>query len=125
MTGRLLLLILTSVSMSALAQVAFKFGMQRSHSMVATADAGGLSQFIATVFSPWIITGFALYGGSAILWLSVLRRADLSLAYPFVSIGFVMTMLAGWLLFGENVGIMRVMGTLLVCGGVSLIALSR
>src|SRR3546814_8849984 len=96
MTVRLLLLILASVSLSALAQLALKIGT--------TAAAGGRSTGIGGEISglaqsPMIILGLGLYGIGALLWLFVLGRAPLSLAYPFVGIGFILTMLEGafWL----------------------------
>src|SRR3546814_4142355 len=92
MTVRLLLLILASVSLSALAQLALKIGTTAAAGGRSTGiggEIGGLAQ------SPMIILGLGLYGIGALLWLFVLGRAPLSLAYPFVGIGFILTMLAG------------------------------
>src|SRR3546814_15785150 len=96
MTVRLLLLILASVSLSALAQLALKIGTTAAAGGRSTGiggEIGGLAQ------SPMIILGLGLYGIGALLWLFVLGRAPLSLAYPFVGIGFILTILAGafWL----------------------------
>src|SRR3546814_3178270 len=84
MTVRLLLLILASVSLSALAQLALKIGTTAAAGGRSTGiggEIGGLAQ------SPMIILGLGLYGIGALLWLFVLGRAPLSLAYPFVGIG--------------------------------------
>src|SRR3546814_2175768 len=81
MTVRLLLLILASVSLSALAQLALKMGTTAAAGGRSTGiggEIGGLAQ------SPMIILGLGLYGIGALLWLFVLGRAPLSLAYPFV-----------------------------------------
>jgi drug/metabolite transporter (DMT)-like permease len=69
-----------------------------------------------------IVLGLGMYVAGAGLWLLVLSRADISLAYPFVGLGFVLTMLLGWLFLGEQVGLTRVIGTFLVVAGVYLIA---
>ena len=47
---------------------------------------------------------------------------DVSFAYPFVGIGFILTMLMGWLALGDLMSPSRVVGTLLIAAGVVLIA---
>jgi len=54
----------------------------------------------------------------------VLARAPLSLAYPFVGLGFIFTMLAGALVLGEQVTPVRIAGTLLIAAGCVLVARS-
>ena len=113
------MLIAVSVALSALAQVLFKFGMQR-----VTSDGTALNAVTQIIKNPAVVGGFVAYGVSAGVWLFVLKKTDLSVAYPFVSLGFILTMLAGWLLFSEPVGSLRIFGTILVCIGVVLIAAS-
>jgi drug/metabolite transporter (DMT)-like permease len=74
--------------------------------------------------SPLVLAGLGLYGIGAVLWLFVLARAPLSLAYPFVGLGFILTMLAGALYLGENVTPMRIAGTLLIAFGCVMVARS-
>ncbi|MET0240386.1 MAG: hypothetical protein ABW184_10875 [Sphingobium sp.] len=111
----LFLMILLSVSMSAAAQLALKIGVGR---------AAGQTGILAYFFQPLVIGGLALYGLGAILWLSVLARAPLSVAYPFVGLGFILTMFAGMLVLGEHVTPMRMGGTLLIAVGCFLVARS-
>ena len=121
MTVRLLLLILASVSLSALAQLALKIGTTAAAGGRSTGiggEIGGLAQ------SPMILLGLALYGIGALLWLFVLGRAPLSLAYPFVGIGFILTMLAGAFWLNESISVARVAGTLLIAVGCVLVARS-
>ena len=121
MTLRLFLLILTSVSLSALAQLALKAGTSRPKAN----GAEGAAQELAGLFqSPFVYLGLGLYGLGAILWLFVLARAPLSLAYPFVGIGFILTALAGALVFQEGLSATRLAGTLLIAAGCVLVARS-
>ena len=121
MTTRLFLLILASVSLSALAQLALKVGTAG----VAARRAAGVGQEIGgLVQSPMMIVGFGLYGVGAMLWLFVLGRAPLSLAYPYVGLGFILTMLAGAFFLNESVTATRIIGTLLIAGGCVLVARS-
>ncbi|MCZ8171196.1 MAG: permease [Novosphingobium sp.] len=116
MSARLFLLILTSVALSALAQLALKTGT------AAARPRGSGSELLAFAQSPYVIGGLALYGLGAVLWLFVLARAPLSLAYPFVGLGFIFTMLAGALVLGEQVSAARIAGTLMIAAGCVLVA---
>lgn len=121
MTLRLFLLVLASVGLSALAQLALKVGTGAAatgRAQGVAGELGGLAQ------SPWVLTGLGLYGLGALLWLFVLGRAPLSLAYPFVGLGFILTMLAGALYLGEHVGPARIAGTMLIAIGCVLVARS-
>ena len=119
MSSRLFLLILASVALSALAQLALKAG---TGGAARSRDAG--SELLAMAQSPFVIGGLALYGLGAVLWLFVLARAPLSLAYPFVGLGFILTMLAGSLVLGEQLTAGRIAGTLLIACGCVLVARS-
>ena len=52
------------------------------------------------IFSPMVLTGLTLYGVGTMLWLFALRELDLSLAYPFVAMSFVMVAGSGILVLG-------------------------
>jgi multidrug transporter EmrE-like cation transporter len=69
-----------------------------------------------------VVVGFVLYGASACVWLLVLARVNLSVAYPFVGLGFIATMLLGAFFLGEPLTVWRVIGTLLIALGVVLVA---
>jgi len=123
MKWQTLALIFISVSLSAFAQIALKHGMSSAQAQraIAGSEVSGLAA-IAT--NPHIVLGFALYGLGAILWLGVLAKIDVGQAYPFVGLGFVLTMGFGILFLGEAFSLMRAAGTLLVIGGVVLVAQS-
>ncbi|ROT93949.1 small multi-drug resistant family protein [Altererythrobacter sp. FM1] len=121
MTVRLFLLIFVSVSLSALAQLALKVGTTAAASARSSGVGGEMGGLL---HSPMVFVGLGLYGIGAILWLFVLGRAPLSLAYPFVGIGFILTMLAGAFFLNENLTFARVAGTLLIAVGCVLVARS-
>jgi drug/metabolite transporter (DMT)-like permease len=121
-TWPLIALILISVSCSALAQISLKQGM--SVPAVQTALGGGRTVTItlAVASSPMVWLGLFLYGFSALVWLFVLARIDVSVAYAFVALGFLLTMALGSLLLGEPLTLSKLSGTLLVVLGVWLVA---
>ncbi len=73
--------------------------------------------------SPLVWLGLVLYGMSAVLWLWVLSRLPVSLAYPLVSLGFVVTMGVGVVWLDEPFSWVRVAACTLIVAGVTLLAL--
>ncbi len=115
-------LIVISVLMSSLAQIVLKAGMSSPAVTAALAAESRVITLTAALTNPLVLAGLTIYFLSAVVWLLVLARVDVSLAYPFVGLGFVVTMLLGWLVHGEILTLGRVAGTLLIGMGVVLIA---
>ena len=116
-------LIMVSVTLSALAQASFKFGMSNAGSRP-SADLSPVVAVFMTLVTPGVLGGLVLYGVGTLLWLQVLSRVDLSQAYPFVGIGFIITALIGVFMFGEAMTAMRAIGISLVILGIYLVARS-
>ena len=74
------------------------------------------------VFSPMVLLGLTLYGFGTVLWLFALRQLDLSLAYPFVAMSFVMVAGSGMLFLGEPVQPTRLVGLGLIVLGLLVMA---
>lgn len=117
------LVALFSIVLSVAAQASLKAGM--SHDAVQLAMQGGASlEVLAAVFQrPQIGLGLLLYGSSAMVWLYVLANWDVSKAYPLVGMGFVLTLLVGYLM-GETVSLQRMAGVVLIAAGVALVSRS-
>jgi multidrug transporter EmrE-like cation transporter len=117
-------LILISVALSALAQITLKYGMSSTAVKAVLAD-GSFLQAAATIISnPSVIGGLGLYMLGAALWLGVLARVDVSLAYPFVALGFILTMVLSALLLAETLTPSRIVGTLIIVLGVVILTRS-
>jgi drug/metabolite transporter (DMT)-like permease len=119
-----LVTILITVFMSACAQLLLKLGV------TAAIGAGhsfnnGLNGIIQILLSPLIIIGILIYGGSVLVWIWVLSRVELSVAYPFVGLSFVFTLLFGVLILGEGVSITKILGTVMITAGCVLVANSN
>lgn len=119
MSLRLLLLIGVSIVLSSAAQLILKLGTTG-----AAAQRGAAAELVTMLTSPLVLLGLAMYGFAALLWLFVLARAEVSFAYPFVGVGFVVTMVAGYMLLDEPVTLSRTCGTLLIALGCVLVARS-
>jgi multidrug transporter EmrE-like cation transporter len=116
------ILILSAVALSAFAQIALKHGMSRPEVQKALASMQYPKVIIEIVANSGVICGILMYVAGMVLWLFVLAKIDVSQAYPFVGIGFVITMSLGYLLFGETLSIYRISGALFVAIGIMLIS---
>jgi drug/metabolite transporter (DMT)-like permease len=112
---------LVSIMLSALAQLSMKIGMTRIREGGAT--GAELARQIA--LSPHVIGGLAMYGVGAVLWLAVLSRAPLSMAYPLVSLGFVFVSVLAWTVLGESLPLLRVAGIACILLGVAMVGLGQ
>ena len=116
-------LILTGVLLNAAAQLLLKAGA-RSLAGVDFVLANGTLIAGRIAQNPSILAGLACYVVSVVVWILALARVEVSVAYPMLSIGYVVNALAAWWLFGENVTLMRVAGMLVIITGVWLVAKS-
>ncbi|MGE0080109.1 MAG: SMR family transporter [Thiohalomonadaceae bacterium] len=117
-----LLLVLFSVLLSSAAQVSFKVGMASIPVQQALNGGSLLERGWAIASSLPVLVGMMLYLVSVALWLLALARLDLSLAYPFVGLGIIITVVVAVVLLGEPVGVGRILGVLFVVGGIWLVA---
>lgn len=118
---RILLIALISVLLSVAAQFTLKAGMGSEAVRSALGQPFGLRSAFTILGNGMVLSGFALYGLGAIIWLAVLAHWDVSKAYPLVGLGFVLTLVIG-LAAGEHVSTVRAAGVLLIAVGVYLVS---
>lgn len=117
-------LILASVLVGVLGQLFLKAGVAKLGTIGGEA-LSNLPHLVGTVATtPQILIGLAFYGLGAAMWIVVLSRVDLSLAYPMLGLGYVIVLLTSWLVFGEAVTPLRWAGTIMIVAGVVLVARS-
>lgn len=80
--------------------------------------------YFKTVFTTWqfFLSGIFAVSG-VVLWMYVLKRYEFSMAYPMLSIGYVISLLYGYFIFQETITLTRWIGILIVMAGVILIAM--
>lgn len=123
MSPIILVFIVASVTLSSLAQIMLKHGMSTSLVQTALQQSWPTAAY-AVLTNMFIIGGLALYALGAMVWLAVLARIDVSMAYPFVALGFLLTMILAILTLGEAVSATRMLGTVLIAAGALLVARS-
>lgn len=115
--------ILIAVLTGATGQILLKRGMASIGTLTLTLNQlGGILWRIGT--NPYVVVGLTVYVCGTVFWLAALSRVDLSYAYPFASLSYVVMLAASWVLFNENITLVRLLGTLIVGLGVFLISQS-
>ncbi|WP_137939245.1 SMR family transporter [Chitinivorax sp. B] len=116
-------LILTGVLLNAIAQLLLKAGANTiGHFEFQPSNILPIGWKLAT--NPYIFGGLSCYAISVVVWILALSRVEVSIAYPMLSIGYVVNALAAWWLFGEAVSAMRLVGIGVIIVGVCLVARS-
>jgi drug/metabolite transporter (DMT)-like permease len=113
-------LILLSMASGVAGQTCLKIGLTQAGGNAASDTLFSILGII--VRSPLVLGGLALYALGAIAWIAVLRRMDLSYAYPFLALNFVLIALVGQFVLGETLPWIRWVGIGAICVGIVLIA---
>ena len=95
-----LLLVFISSLLGVSGQILLKMGMERMGALDLSNLTAALRTAIQVFTMPWVLLGLGCYGVSAMIWLVVLSRLDVSLAYPLVALNFVLVPLFAWLILG-------------------------
>ncbi len=105
-------LILVGVLLNAAAQLLLKAG------------TNAMPLGLRLAIEPHILAGLACYVVSVVVWIVALSRVPVSVAYPMLSIGYVVNAIAAWYLLGEAVTPMRLVGIGIIVLGVFIVARS-
>ena len=114
-------LILSGVLLNAAAQLLLKAGTNTLGVVSFTAD-GWFGQAFRVGTNPHIVAGMFCYAISLVVWIMGLSRVPVSIAYPMLSIGYVISAVAAYYLFGEVLGPMRWLGIGFIIVGVFLVS---
>lgn len=115
--------ILFTVATNAAAQLMLKQGMMTLAPSV-LAQSNIVLKLLLIVFSPWVFFGLAMFVISMASHMYVLSKVDLSFAFPFLSLAYVVVAVLAWQLFGEDLGAYKIAGIAFICVGTVLIAQS-
>jgi multidrug transporter EmrE-like cation transporter len=116
-------LVLAGVLLNAAAQLLLKAGTNRigefAFSLENVVPVG-----LKVAASPFVLGGLACYAVSVVVWILALSRVPVSIAYPMLSIGYIVNAAAAWLLFGESLTAQKLVGIGFIVVGVWLVARS-
>lgn len=110
------LLALISISLGAVGQ----FGLKVASGQLKL-DSGVWAAVLSYITNLNIILSLLCFATSTVMWIFVLRRLELSIAYPMVSLGYIITMSLAFLFLGEPLRLTKFVGAMLIISGVIVI----
>ena len=112
------ILLLCNIALVVSGQTLIKQGMNK----IGNFSAMPFVQFLVKSFmSPFVVIGIGLYVISAIIWLMLLSRINLSVAYPSLSLGYLLILFISWFYLRETVTPYQLAGVFLIIAGIYLV----
>ena len=121
MTWAAIVLLLTGVLLNAGAQLLLKAGTNVLGVITLTRD-NWLTVLWSMATQGYFVLGITCYGVSVFVWILGLSRVPVSMAYPLLSVGYVINAIAAHYLFGETVTLQRWLGIAFIAIGVWLVS---
>ena len=108
--------ILLTILFTVYGQLVIKWQVSRAGAMPAAAGAKALF-LLHLIVNLWVISGFVAALIAALAWMAALTKFNLSFAYPFMSLSFILVMFASALFLREPLTVWKLVGmALLVLG---------
>jgi multidrug transporter EmrE-like cation transporter len=120
--GQSYLLIFVAVLLGVAGELLLKTGVGHAGGFELTGVQSLLQMIPKTLTNPALLVGFICYGLAALVWLVVLSRFDLSFAYPFLALTYVLVPLGARMFLGEEIPTGRWMGIGIIVVGMIVLA---
>ena len=72
------------------------------------------------LFDPFVFSGLVATFVSGLCWMATMSKLEISYAYPFTSLGFVLVVMLSGFFFGESLNAWRIWGVLLIVAGITI-----
>jgi multidrug transporter EmrE-like cation transporter len=112
------LLVFCCTFLGAAAQIFFKLGANSLGSRTLTQV---LANPIPVILNPFLLAAYSLYGINTALLTLALRKGQLSLLYPVISLTYVWVTLLSMLIFNEQMNVLKAVGLGIVVAGVAVL----
>ncbi|MGI5076288.1 SMR family transporter [Treponema maltophilum] len=114
-------IILVSVLLNSAAQIFIRKGMLQIGEMTIRSMISNIGTLLTNI---WLWIAMLCYAVSVLLWMSILSKVQVSFAYPFLSVGYIISAVIGYFFFNESLSLIRIVGLAVICIGVILISRS-
>ena len=116
-----IIIILSSILMSSTAHILLKKGMM-THALNGMRSDGVFSLVWTVGTNVWVLGGMFLHVSALIVWLWALSKVDISFAYPFLALGYVLVSAMAWMWLGEELSQMKILGMVVIIIGIFILA---
>ncbi len=115
------ILLAVSILITAASQLLFKKGVLKMGELNFTFS--GIISLISGIFhNIYLLVGIFLFGTSFLLWLFILSKVQLNVAYPVaLSIEVTLVSIGTWFLFHESLSAFQILGIVFIIAGICLI----
>ncbi|MFH1545378.1 MAG: EamA family transporter [archaeon] len=117
-----LILVFSCIVVAATGQMILKTGMNEVGKITDLRGLLSMENFGRMATNKFVVFGVMLYAFSAVLWLGALSSLDVSYAYPFISLSYVLVAILAFIFLKENISMVRWMGIIVIIIGVFLIS---
>ncbi|MFS2016931.1 EamA family transporter [Massilia sp. CT11-108] len=114
--------IISGVILNACAQLLLKAGTNAIGGAIHLTMSNWFETFVKVVTQLPILGGLACYAISLVVWIIGLSRTDVTIAYPMLSLGYVVSAFGAWMFLGEVVSPQRLAAIGVIVIGVVLLA---
>src|SRR5690349_10326784 len=114
--------IISGVLLNAIAQVLLKAGTNAIGGAIHLTMSNAFETFVKVISQLPILGGLACYALSLVVWIMGLSRTDVTIAYPMLSLGYVVAALGAWMFLGEMISPQRLVAIGVIIVGVVLLA---
>ncbi len=109
--------IVLTILFTVFGQVVLKWQVSLAGAMPAD-GAGKVAYMGDLLVKPWVLSGFAAAFLASIAWIATMTKFDLSYAYPFMSLNFVLVLMLSAFLFHEPLSAPKLIGLALIILGI-------
>ena len=114
--------IITGVLLNAAAQLLLKAGTNALGGAIHVNAQNWFATGVKVFTQLPILAGLACYVISLLVWIMGLSRTDVTIAYPMLSLGYVVSAVGAWMFLGEAVSLQRLGAMAVILIGVVLLA---
>ena len=116
--------LITGVLLNAAAQLLLKAGTNAMGGAIHVTRENWFATGLKVATQWPIVAGMACYAISLVVWIIALSRTDVTIAYPMLSLGYVIGAIGAWLFLGEMISLQRLVAIGVIMFGVVLLARS-
>ncbi len=106
--------LILAVILGSIGQLCFKLGS-------ASFKGSFLDHIMLFMTNKFLISGLTLYGLSTLIYVTTLQKIDLSIAYPVISLSYVLVLILSYFILGENLSLYKIIGSFMIIGGVAVL----
>jgi drug/metabolite transporter (DMT)-like permease len=81
-----------------------------------------LNYILTLLINPWVLSGILATFFAGISWMLAMTKFEISYAFPFVSLNYIIILFSGFLIFNESISITKILGSALVILGIVIMA---